>query len=396
METNRKTILLVDDDMTNLAVGKKALSGSYNVLTLNSGMLLLEMLERMKPDLVLLDVNMPEMDGYETLRRLRASMTTAIVPVIFLTARSDKQGVIEGITSGAVDYIIKPFSPPELLARIDAHFNPVATVEAIDDKAASSPPPDEPEPGPEPADKRELFHEGHGDYTLVLDNTSSLLHQAQVACPACAHKFDNLAVTTSLLKPVGTDEDSRTRYDGIEPMHYEVVTCPECFFSAPIDKFGDIGKRAAKEARETIAPYVYGLRINSGAQRDTHSVFAGYYLALLCAPGLENHQLITAGLWRSLGRLYQDCGDEFMHIVAAQRAMDDYTYAFKNLSLSDKTSQSLACALGEMHQRAGDLERAREYYFIAKSERNGTPAITRKATILLDDVRELLKAQTDK
>ena len=120
MSAGRKTIFLVDDDMTNLTVGKKALSGHYNVMTLGSGTLLLEVLENRAPDLILLDVNMPEMDGHETLKRVKANKKTAHIPVIFLTAHMDTKG--EWAYWGAVDYILKPFSPELLLQRVEAHF----------------------------------------------------------------------------------------------------------------------------------------------------------------------------------------------------------------------------------------------------------------------------------
>ncbi|MCL2182392.1 MAG: response regulator [Chitinispirillia bacterium] len=121
-EAPRKTIFLVDDDLTNLMAGKKALSDVYEVFTLNSGARLLKALEKSIPDLVLLDVEMPEMNGYEVIKALRASERTAGIPVIFLTAKSDCENELEGLTLGAIDYIIKPFSPPLLLKRIEVHL----------------------------------------------------------------------------------------------------------------------------------------------------------------------------------------------------------------------------------------------------------------------------------
>lgn len=122
MDNKRKTIFLVDDDMTNLTIGKKALSGVYNVFTLNSGAVMLEMIENIKPDLILLDVNMPEMDGHEVIRRIKADNKTSEIPVIFLTALKDEEMELKGLSLGAVDYITKPFSTPRLLKRIDVHL----------------------------------------------------------------------------------------------------------------------------------------------------------------------------------------------------------------------------------------------------------------------------------
>jgi putative two-component system response regulator len=122
MAEERKTIFLVDDDITNLTIAKNSLSGDYNIYTLNSGAKLLRLLEKQTPDLILLDVEMPEMNGHETIKLVKANPATADVPVIFLTAKSDTESEYEGLSLGAIDYIIKPFSPPLLLKRIEVHL----------------------------------------------------------------------------------------------------------------------------------------------------------------------------------------------------------------------------------------------------------------------------------
>ena len=118
----RKTILLVDDDLTNLTVGRSALEEHYDVLTLNSGARLIKALARSVPDLILLDVEMPEMNGYETIKAVKGNPDTAGIPVIFLTAKSDGDSELEGLSLGAVDYITKPFSPSLLRKRIELHL----------------------------------------------------------------------------------------------------------------------------------------------------------------------------------------------------------------------------------------------------------------------------------
>jgi putative two-component system response regulator len=119
---SKKTIFLVDDKPTNLMAGQNALEGHYNVLTMNSGARLLKALEKRAPDLILLDVDMPEMDGYEVIKIIKGSEKTANIPVIFLTAKNDSDSELLGLTLGAVDYITKPFSPPRLLKRIEIHL----------------------------------------------------------------------------------------------------------------------------------------------------------------------------------------------------------------------------------------------------------------------------------
>jgi putative two-component system response regulator len=116
------TIIIVDDDPTNLKIGCDALDEYYDVLTLNSGTRLFKILENNIPDLILLDVEMPGMNGYEVMRHLKSKQETKNIPVIFLTAKRDGESELEGLSLGAIDYIFKPFSPPLLLKRIENHL----------------------------------------------------------------------------------------------------------------------------------------------------------------------------------------------------------------------------------------------------------------------------------
>ena len=120
MAEARKIIFLVDDDMTNLSIGHTVLSPVYDVITINSGTRLLKILEKKIPDLILLDVLMPDLSGYETLKLINANDKLKNIPVVFLTAKTDADDKQIGMSLGAVDYIIKPFSPDVLLERIKA------------------------------------------------------------------------------------------------------------------------------------------------------------------------------------------------------------------------------------------------------------------------------------
>ncbi|MCL1828485.1 MAG: HD domain-containing protein [Oscillospiraceae bacterium] len=122
MNNDRETVIMVDDDIVNLTVGKNALSQKYNIFTAPSGEKLFMILERVTPALILLDVAMPVMDGYEVIKKLKANAQTAHIPVIFLTARIDPESEVEGLNLGAVDYITKPFSRELLIKRIDLHI----------------------------------------------------------------------------------------------------------------------------------------------------------------------------------------------------------------------------------------------------------------------------------
>jgi len=118
MERIRSKIILVDDNMTNLTVGRNMLKTFYEVYPAPSAAKLFEILEHVLPDLVLLDIEMPEMDGYEAIKKMKSDSRFVDIPVIFLTMRTDAFSELEGFELGAVDYISKPFSGPLLLKRI--------------------------------------------------------------------------------------------------------------------------------------------------------------------------------------------------------------------------------------------------------------------------------------
>lgn len=121
-KSKRYRVALVDDNDANLATGRWMLKDDYEVYPVESGARLFELLEKIPVDLILLDVKMPEMDGYETLRLLKNDNNLATIPVIFLTAMKDKENELEGLSLGAVDYIGKPFCAPLLKTRIKNHI----------------------------------------------------------------------------------------------------------------------------------------------------------------------------------------------------------------------------------------------------------------------------------
>lgn len=122
MESKRKKIMLVDDNIVNLSIGKNALIDKYDVFTVPSGQKLFSILEKITPDLILLDIEMPEMNGYEVIKILKSKEETRDIPVMFLTAKNDTGSELEGFSLGAIDYISKPFSIPLLLKRIEVHL----------------------------------------------------------------------------------------------------------------------------------------------------------------------------------------------------------------------------------------------------------------------------------
>lgn len=113
-----KHILIVDDNKTNLVLAKQELSKEYQVTPVLSGIQALQFLEKMHTDLILLDINMPEMDGRETMRRIRQREEWAKIPIIFLTADSSPETEAKCLSDGADDFIAKPFVPLVMKSRI--------------------------------------------------------------------------------------------------------------------------------------------------------------------------------------------------------------------------------------------------------------------------------------
>jgi len=117
----QKTIFVVDDNDMNLAAANEALKGQYRVITLPSAIRMFAMIDKLTPDLILLDIEMPDMDGFQALSRLKESKPD--IPVIFLTSLIDPEKEVQGFQLGAVDFIVKPFSEPVLINRIKTHLD---------------------------------------------------------------------------------------------------------------------------------------------------------------------------------------------------------------------------------------------------------------------------------
>ena len=117
-----KTIFIVDDNNTNLKMAKDALDGSYRALAIQSAEKMFELIQKIKPDLILLDVEMPGMDGHTALVKLKENKEYAHIPVIFVTAYTSDALEAQALEEGAVDFITKPFSPQVLRNRVANHL----------------------------------------------------------------------------------------------------------------------------------------------------------------------------------------------------------------------------------------------------------------------------------
>ena len=133
---DRPLVLLVDDTPENLELMSELLADSYRIKVANNGLKALRIAAgSQQPDLILLDIMMPEMDGYEVCRLLKMNPATAEIPVVFLTAKTEVADEQQGFDLGAVDYITKPISPPIVLARVHAQLQLKASADFLRDKS---------------------------------------------------------------------------------------------------------------------------------------------------------------------------------------------------------------------------------------------------------------------
>ncbi|NLT12941.1 MAG: DUF2225 domain-containing protein [Clostridiales bacterium] len=238
-----------------------------------------------------------------------------------------------------------------------------------------------------------LFPEEHGNYTLPLNNndTAHLMKRSHT-CPICKGDFEALSVKSSKLVLASTDADMRSRYKDIEPLYYEVLTCPHCLFSALPDVFENPDKSKQEIMRE-LESVKNAVIVRQDAGKDTESVFAGFYLALFCAPfSFSKHQLIAGKLLYKLSRVYQDVGDEFMENQTVVKALENYLYAYEQIGIPDAQEQQICVLIGELYFKLGDLKNAASFFFKAKTSHSGTPVLKNHADNRVYDIREMAAA----
>ena len=122
MGNERKKIIAVDDNIENLTALKNTLKGAYDTYPCPSAQKMFTLLEHIQPDLILLDVEMPEMNGYEAAQKLKSNDKYRTIPIIFLTSMEDEESKKKGLSIGAVDFIRKPIVAPVLLQRLETLF----------------------------------------------------------------------------------------------------------------------------------------------------------------------------------------------------------------------------------------------------------------------------------
>lgn len=247
---------------------------------------------------------------------------------------------------------------------------------------------------PAPSRRSTLFPDGHGNYTLPLVNDSEILYTAKTTCPLCGHTFDSLGIIYSKLKLKQTDPDLRVWYKDFEPLYYEIITCPNCFFSALSSSFDTVSRQFASDVNQAVGPYKLEMYIKTGMERDSFTVFAGYYLALLSAPVVfDEYQLTTANLWLKLSRIYHDCNEQALYLHAVDNALINYRYSYENLNIPDNKTQQICYIIGDLYSKKGDIDAAQKFFFFAKMDKKGSPVMTRQTDLRLEEIREIMKSR---
>jgi len=219
-EGKKQTILAVDDTLVNIDVVKGVLAQDYLVQAALNGKMALKIIEKKKPDLILLDVMMPEMDGYELCQILKSQEETKDIPIIFLTAKAQADDETKGLSLGAVDYITKPISPPILKERVKNHL-------MLQESKALL------------ARQNEVLEERIIERTSQL---SELQDVAMVAMGALAESRDpetgnHIRRTQRYVKVLATEVAKHAKYqDFLTP---EVIT--SLYKSAPLHDIGKVG-----------------------------------------------------------------------------------------------------------------------------------------------------------
>jgi len=249
---------------------------------------------------------------------------------------------------------------------------------------------------PQPIVASSLFPEGHAHHELAITNADKeYLFTKNFTCPICSHSFKRLAVKTSKLISEHTDSDLRVHYVGIEPLYYDVITCPHCWYSALTEMFKD-GVSSKAKLDQLIKPYKEQLPLQLGEDLDSLTVFAGYYLAITCAPKcFRKYDAILGKLWIKLSRLYDDCQNEKMTLYTTEQALKGYMGAYEKSDMPPKQNQQLFYIIGELSLRLNDLPNARRFFFQAKTYRDGSPVLKRQAEDRIEYLRTLTPMEQD-
>jgi uncharacterized protein (DUF2225 family) len=234
-----------------------------------------------------------------------------------------------------------------------------------------------------------LFPPGHGTYEFPLEEQNrTLLLDREQKCPICGHTFKTPLPRASKLVNIAEDPDLRIHYRDIEPMYYTIVTCPDCWFSATQETFSRGIKRKRDLMEKKLGDFKAQIHIETNSIRDSFSIFAGHYIALLCAETvMPDRNLLRGAIWLRLSRLYDDCGDAAMVKFCCTKALEIYLDLYLGSECQPGAEQRICFIIGDLAYKTGDYKLASKFFFTVKTDKSGTAALKQKADLRLDDVK---------
>jgi uncharacterized protein (DUF2225 family) len=237
-----------------------------------------------------------------------------------------------------------------------------------------------------------FFPEGHKGYSIEIPNAPmDLLYERKFECPLCTHPFTTFSARETKLKVVERGKDFRVTHQGIDLVHYELVTCPSCYFSTFDANYKEPIASRFYANTNNIKAFKTTLNLPFGKERRINDIFAGYYLAM---KGTEwfyaKSEALTAKLWLRLMWLYQDCDDAEMEAYTLKQAHAAYITMFENTEISANAAQQLCVLIGELSLRVDDIPSAKTYFTKARMHRSGSQALL---TMAEDGIEELRKRE---
>ncbi len=256
-------ILIADDVPANIKMLGEMLKGRYELLVATNGEKAVQLASQCVPDLVLMDVMMPEVDGFTACERLKAAQDTAGIPVIFITASNAEEDIVRGFTSGGVDYITKPFNPTELHARIRTHL--------------------------EIKNSRESLRR----YSMTLEAINNELNEKNVLLAEALEQITTMARTdhlTGLWNRSHMMEKCRE-----EEVRFKRKKRQFCFALGDIDHFKEFNDTYGHECGDDVLRAIAGILKESVRQQDVAARWGGEEFLLLLPESDVSGALAVAG-----------------------------------------------------------------------------------------------------
>ncbi|MCL2048261.1 MAG: DUF2225 domain-containing protein [Defluviitaleaceae bacterium] len=238
-----------------------------------------------------------------------------------------------------------------------------------------------------------LFPDGHKVYqTKIAPPTDGILYDRKLVCPLCEHHLTAQAPRLKELRVERSEAIGRIHYAGIDTIHFDVVVCPVCCYSALLDSFAKPIHAWHKGKREEIAVYKDSIILPEKGQIDINWTFASLYLALKCTDIFLPHpELAAAKIRIRLHWLYEDTEDEEMISASAKQAIAAYLKVFQDVDIPESAVQQLCLTLGELYFKLGDFAEAKKFLFQAKTAKLASQALIDRADNRINEIRSIEK-----